>query len=457
VHDDTSWCGTLEVVKTGSKIVEEAVAPVGLVVRKDKCKLMTPGQPTAHDIETAAAHGWTIVDGSKDCLRLVGGFIGSRDAVKVAIRKKLEETKDVANKITILGENQPRAALALLRFCAQQKLYYTFANHPPDLTKDIALEWKKFLYDCVCSILTFKPPINIVFTSVFGFTDYTELADTIFRHNTTMFASKGPASPVDPVAEARSSIDNRVFNTLPYKARALSLLSAALPSWGGVSPFAIHGATACKSDVIQYYKFLTGNERSLRACHCGEVDDGKGVFLEHVLTCSSVRGSNRTYRHNMVVSALVYNLRRFGGIVSVEPTMYSYDDGSAKRPDITVLGSPSVCTDFTISSNVEAALIGKAKKHGPAVSAASHQFIPTAMDIWGTIHKSVDNFLKNALAHLQPAVLRKAVLETKKAMTEAWIIGSVALYNAVAQQHVTHHVDYATAMMMARDLEALVV
>jgi hypothetical protein len=77
----------------------------------------------------------------------------------------------------------------------------------------------------------------------------------------------------------------------------------------------------------------------------------------------------------------------------------------AKWPDITVLGSPSVCTDFTISSNVEVALIGKAKKHGPAVSAGSHQFIPTAMDIWGTIHKSVDNFLKKALAHLQPAVL----------------------------------------------------
>ena len=78
---------------------------------------------------------------------------------------------------------------------------------------------------------------------------------------------------------------------------------------------------------------------------------------------------------------------------------------------------------------MEAALEGKLKKHRAAVNTFGDIFIPTAMGIYGEFHASVYGFLRKAFAHLHGHLKTLAIVQTKRSMSEAWLIGTMAMVN----------------------------
>jgi hypothetical protein len=175
---------------------------------------------------------------------------------------------------------------------------------------------------------------------------------------------------------------------------------------------------------------------STAKCYCGKEDPGDGSFTEHVLTCASLRGATRVYRHNLVVAALHNSFGRFGIISKVEPRFYEYEDGTHKRPDITVFcPGVMVATDFVISNDCDEAVKKKTEKHAAAAQARGHEFMPTSMSIWGSFHPSVDKFLRRTFKHFNPGLRWLAILQTKRVMSEAWLAGSIAMLHNVEKQN----------------------
>ena len=174
-------------------------------------------------------------------------------------------------------------------------------------------------------------------------------------------------------------------------------------------------------------------DRSPSACRCGYLDTGDNTFFAHTMTCPHLAGATWTYRHNRVLHALDTSIRRFGILTSVEPTFYVYADGSRKRPDLTVFATESIVTDLTISVDMDGALKAKQEKHSAAAVARGHMFIPIAMGIFGEIHQSVYLFLCRVFRRLPKALRRLAILQTQRAMSEAWLEGSIAMLHGVTR------------------------
>jgi hypothetical protein len=119
----------------------------------------------------------------------------------------------------------------------------------------------------------------------------------------------------------------------------------------------------------------------------------------------------------------------------LEPSGYDYSDGTAKRPDITVFvdGAP-ITTDLVISVDPCEAIKAKKEKHEAAVNKKGHVFVPIAMDIWGNFHPSVYAFLRKALWALRPPLRKLAILQTMRAMSEAWLAGTAAMIHGTVNQ-----------------------
>jgi hypothetical protein len=259
----------------------------------------------------------------------------------------------------------------------------------------------------------------------------------VFVATTTPRARRDEAMAASIViVEARTAVDASVLNSSPnMKARMSSMAAGARGSVGWLSCFDSHCLHASRHDFTSLARILLLSDDLITVpCDCGLRDTGDGQFVEHVLTCSKVRGANRTVRHNLVVSALAHNLRRFGCLIHLEPRFYTYSDGSKKRPDISVLGSPGVCTDVVISIDPATTLQEKREKHGEAVQSFGHEFIPTALSIWGEQDKSIDSFLSKAFEHLSGRLHILAILQTKRSMSEAWLIGTSAMLTGIAHR-----------------------
>ena len=95
------------------------------------------------------------------------------------------------------------------------------------------------------------------------------------------------------------------------------------------------------------------------------------------------------------------------------------------------MGAPGVCTDLVVSVEPEPALAEKLEKHRGAVNAFGHEFVPIAMSIFGEFHSSVDVFLRKAFAHLSGRFKTLAILQTKRSMSEAWLVGTAAMLTGV--------------------------
>jgi hypothetical protein len=137
----------------------------------------------------------------------------------------------------------------------------------------------------------------------------------------------------------------------------------------------------------------------------------------------------------MVLAALQNSLRRFGLMTVVEPRFYEYEDGTLKRPDLTVFrDGNAIATDVVISQDTDDAVKKKIEKHAQAAAHRGHEFVPVSMSIWGTFHPCTRNFLRHAFEPLNPQLRRLAILQTMRVMSEAWLAGSMAMINGTTKQ-----------------------
>jgi hypothetical protein len=347
------------------------------------------------------------------------------------------ETVSLVTKVTsALGTLEPRACIALLKYCCQPKLLYCFTTHSPMITATHAVEYRNALLAALKTFL--GPDINedLVFSSLgLSFADYPAALDLLYKK--FLDNSRDLGLKADPLAELRTAHDSYVLNKhISLKARIGSQGAAATGSTSWLSPFVPSSPVAQPSDVILMIRhLLLADSRALEPCFCGSPDEADGKFLEHMLTCSRVCGATRVFRHNCVLNSLDHWLRAYGVFTTIEPRFYSYADGSRKRPDLTCFSSqPPISSDFVCSANVDDALKDKVDKHGAAVHDMGHQFVPIAMSIWGLHHKSTDGFLRTALCGLFPRTRNLASLKIKRAMSEAWLIGSAAMIRGVVQR-----------------------
>jgi len=273
----------------------------------------------------------------------------------------------------------------------------------------------------------------VVVVSSFGlrFADYPAALPVLYSRFLANVADMSVKA--DPLVELRTAHDATVLARFPsLKARLASCGSAACGSASWVSPFGSCYAPSSASDSILMLRFVLLADTFSGPCHCGVGDAKDGLFLEHVLTCSKLRGANRTFRHNAVLAALDHSLRRFGLLTSVEPTFYIYADGSRKRPDLTCFVSPPVATDLTVTIDPTAALAEKVHKHSAAAFGRSHEFLPFAVGIFGELHQSLDAFLLRCFAGLLPSTRRLAILQSKRAVSEAWLTGTAAMIRSLS-------------------------
>ena len=58
--------------------------------------------------------------------------------------------------------------------------------------------------------------------------------------------------------------------------------------------------------------------------------------------------------------------------------------------------------------------------------------MPFAVSIFGELHPSLDDFLGKCFAGLLPSTRRLAVLQTRRAISEAWLSGTAAMIRSLA-------------------------
>ena len=134
-----------------------------------------------------------------------------------------------------------------------------------------------------------------------------------------------------------------------------------------------------------------------------------------------------TARHETVVrDALIPVTRSYGYAPIMEPRFYTYANGHHCRPDITFDTSPKLAIDLTIVyPQVEAGFAAiqaaddKVKKHGVAVEAIGHVFLPFAMEISGHLEQRSRDCLRMLANQLLPVRRHRFYMEMNHAISVA--------------------------------------
>jgi hypothetical protein len=446
IHDDiTLMHPDVHVLRRIFSATVDALASRNLRVQPAKCEILVP--PHATELDFAAAKRidplLQVVDSRTASIRIVGAHIGCDASAAAFVASKLDEALLMVTNVARLGHDEPRAAVALLRFCCIPKLRYRFATHRPDICHQYAVVFDDKVFDALTNFIGPGIKRDLVYSGYgLNFTRYVPLLPILWRR----FVDDTPAprrslddhthrrdALADPAAELRTALDATLLTQFPLQQARLSSqghASSASTSW--LSPFAPPFSCVMPGDArVMIRHLLMSEERSPSACRCGFVDAGDHAFFAHTMTCCHLSGATWTYRHNRVLHALDTSIRRFGFLTSVEPTFYVYADGSKKRPDLTVFANESIVTDLTISVDMDNALKEKLEKHNAAAMSRGHIFLPIAMGIFGQLHPSVYQFLSRIFRRLPKASKRLAILQTMRSMSEAWLEGSIAMFQGV--------------------------
>jgi hypothetical protein len=437
VHDDTTFtsCDPTSFIDL-FKSTQRCLEAIGLRLNRSKCEILSrPACITAATAKGVARDlGVKFVDGAHSSIRILGGHVGAEAACAAYVDSKCDDTLQLIAKVAKLGPAEPRAAVALLKFCCQPKLLYRFSVHPPEICQAAALRYDDAIMAALRSFLG-EDILRDFVVSSFGlnFADYPKALPILYDRFLSNCANVGDVK-ADPLLEMRTAHDATLLLRFPHlKARMVSFgASSGIGGTGWASPFLPTEHVADPADVILLLRFLLlADTHPPESCFCGEHNKRDGSFLQHVLTCSMVRGANRVYRHNLINVALDHNIRRFGVFTHLEPLLYEYADGSRKRPDLTAFTSPPIATDLVVTISPTDALVDKAAKHGQAVFARGHKFAPIAVGVFGDLHTSVYEFLRQVFAQLMPSTKNLAVKQTMRAMSEAWITGTAAIIRGI--------------------------
>jgi hypothetical protein len=474
IHDDLSTITTTaKEAFEALGLITQAIGIAELEVQRKKCELLLPRNCTCEEVAEAKrifGDSVTIVDphsrkrrkeqlvtDKTTCsIKVVGAHIGATEGCTEFANKCVDEALEVVERCKKVGAINTRLAINMMKYCGQSKLFYRCAVLPPEATKVAMTRFDDGVTKAVEELLDIEPldfRRKCLLFSPLGF-DLTALESAAqplydYYESGAAFAPRqAPAhgspsgnrnkdiddGPLSGVRQAASSTALGLFPS--HRVRLLGSSSSSSTAWP--SPFMSNlPCTASPSDVRLLLRAKLLLDPPFPPCLCGRVDAGDSSHLEHIITCSRVLAPNATFRHNTVMAALAYSLQRFSLVVATEPRFYNYEDGTRKRPDITVFGHPGTTTDITIAAEVEAAAAAKTAKHGAAAAGRHHNFIPFVLSIWGSAHGSVDQFLKTVLKEVSPHTRKIAFLEIKRAVAEAWAIGTAGVINGTITRNLS--------------------
>jgi hypothetical protein len=305
----------------------------------------------------------------------------------VFINEQLEKQETYFNLLH-QSKVHPQVKMALLRICGAPRIKYLCETCPPEVVEPLVN-----MFDGALRCITFD---------ILGF-KHNDVTDDLRKLVHNKFGLGIPEYKPNYATLYHAAAD-MVTNNRPEMARMELITTDALTPYhahqvcghwltydGSLSP-STYVANLCYRLGI-----LPGHLRVAPIyCSCNKFF-GIGSDQEwcmHVMRCDKASRISHTHRHNLVRDALATTARSFGMTVSKEPTVYPYDGGVHKRPDLLFMVKPTpIVTDVTIVSAFDdepgaAARAAEAQKtliHATACSRLEHQFVPFAMESSGFI------------------------------------------------------------------------
>lgn len=423
--------------------VERELAVIGLKLQRSKCKLLIHGSPAPQLLDYATKLGIEVISDNEHCIRVVGCYIGAEASIQRKLDEKLDETLRALELASMTSRVHPRIAINLLRYCVIPKLLFRFSTQDVSQTIRIATSFDEALLKTILGILQIQEATQSVLDLIYcklglGFPQYTQelpriraktlenISDARIaadKANTACNESNAPRSGKTEEPDFRSEAVLR--NNLSISARILGLNGPSASSWmGAIAPshLSVQAYLSWMRIRLGLSTIPTGKK-----CFCGDP-----ATPEHILICNRLLRTTSLHRHDQVKLAISNWATAYGVINTVEPGFYVYDDGSAKRPDITFYIDPvPLTTDLTIVEDMDKAAIEKIKKHDSAVSQASHTFVPFVMSIWGGLHSTSNTVVEKITARLPPSTRKIARMKFFKTVSDTFVEASLSLINNV--------------------------
>jgi hypothetical protein len=160
------------------------------------------------------------------------------------------------------------------------------------------------------------------------------------------------------------------------------------------------------------------------------------------MRCDKFSRISHTHRHNIVRDTVAKVAREYGITVSKEPTVYPYDGGKKRRPDLLFMVFPTpIATDFTIVSPTEEpgaaakkAEEEKTKIHQAACAALQHGFIPCAAESPGLLGQEAHRLIAKLAHSLQPSLRLQFQRRMTRALANGLAQGRAATMHSVRHQ-----------------------
>jgi hypothetical protein len=352
--------------------VAEAVRHVRLRLNEAKCKSSTPGSL------------------NDETFPILGGDLHETRSFVDSYLKKMDRWFDRLARVQV----HPALHFTLLRISGSAKIRYITQILRPEYVRPIAVRFNELVYATLENILGVRPtPPAVHDVHGAGIPDYASnlhnLYDTSKREAETGFITHLPKL-VTNCFEDKAAGENDVQDLErptgdPHQGDYLFYKHGAINPAHFVTALAIR--LGCLPPSMQWCTPTT--------CACGSYIKDVRQVCRHVITCPLTPISH-TYRHNLVRDTMAKTARQYGITCIVEPTIYTYDNGLAQRPDIVFMTKTPVACDVSIVAPCDYAKTAmtratkeKSTKHERACAAIGHEFIPAICESTGLMSDNI--------------------------------------------------------------------
>jgi ribonuclease HI len=428
------------------------IAAAGLLLQRRKCQLLLPAHYvlTAEMKETLDGLGIDIVAADRS-IRVLGAHVGAEEGQREFVHAHLVETLDALKKVDGLCRLSPKSGLAVLRYCVWPKLYFRIATHRANITIEAARIFDEAIARTVMHMLGVMKEMVFAPEGV-GFKSYLLLAHDIYADSVASTLPQNFAALTNSHQITNAQLGATPLTITPPPTNTMGwLVKAKLPAWS--TTFEPNIASA--ADFLLAMQVRCGSFALPAGFKCQCHYSGENMVL-HLLTCNKVKGCTAVYRHNCIVTALQRTIEDFGFLVSVEPRFYTYEDGRAKRPDLTVHITPTaVTTDVTVVLQPTEAATAKTAKHGKACEQLGHKFIPFVITIDGIHGESCAAFIHEISKGMPRSTKQLFFYTVLKATSDAWLIGTTAMIRGAVAAYLSGATDGLPAIYGEQSLRGL--
>ena len=295
----------------------------------------------------------------------------------------------------------PQVRFAIARICGAPRLAYLCQTMMPDVTKELATEFDGRLKSIVEHIVDPSGETPVPVDALHdrygaGMPRYATNNHKLYEASFTMANN-----------QAREMEVVELITNQPTPHSAHQLCASWMTYDDSLTPASFSAALAARLGVVPKSFKITP-----AVCDCGTTIANDDAYYGHIFKCDRASRTSHTHRHNLVRDSVARVAREFGITVSKEPTIYPYDGGKRRRPDLLFFVTPTpVATDFTIVSPAEepgsaaaAADDDKIATHQAATAAMQHGFIPFAMESPGLIGKGAHRLIACLAQAIQPGL-----------------------------------------------------